>query len=130
MNQLLKSLTVSALAFAATTALASPAYLVTHNKTDVESNAYVAGKASPHPTAPNSDGKVSWYVVRMACFNNTDKNNICKAVIKMATDTANPVDLGVVSLNVESGEISPTRLSANGYTMTVNGKGEATLTKN
>ncbi|KTD12186.1 hypothetical protein [Legionella jamestowniensis] len=129
MNQLFKSLTASALAFAATTALASPAYLVTHNKTNVESNAYVAGKASPHPTAPKSDGKVSWYVVRMACFGHTDKN-ICKAVIKMATDTPNPVDIGEVSLNVETGEISPTSLSRNGYTITVNGPGEATLTKN
>ncbi|CEK11303.1 hypothetical protein [Legionella hackeliae] len=129
MKQILKRLTISALALAATTALASPSYLVTHNKTDVESNAYVAGKPSPHPTAANSDGKVSWYVVRMACYGHTDKN-ICKAVVKMATDTANPVDLGTVSLNIDTGEISPTRLSGNGYTLTVNGPGEATLTKN
>ncbi|KTD25023.1 Uncharacterised protein [Legionella lansingensis] len=129
MNQLLKSLTASALALITTAALASPAYLITHNRTNVESNAYVAGVPSPHPTKANSDGKVSWLAVRVACYNHTE-NGICKAVIKMATNTPNPIELGVVSMNIESGDITPKALTGNGYTMTVNGLGEATLTKN
>ncbi|KTC86435.1 hypothetical protein [Legionella brunensis] len=130
MNQLFKSLTASALALATTTALASPAYLVTHNKTNVESNAYVAGVAAPHPTAPNSDGKVSWLVVRMACYGHVDKSGRCHAVIKMATNTDKPIELGTVSMDVENGDIQPKQVTGNGYTLTVNGPGEATLTKN
>lgn len=129
MNRLFQNLAVTALSLAATTALASPTYLITHNKTNLESNAYVAGKASPVPTKANSDGKVHWGVVRMACAGHTTEGK-CEALIKMATDTANPINVGVVRLDIESGDITPKVLSANGYTMTVNGPGEATLTKN
>ncbi|WED43713.1 hypothetical protein [Legionella cardiaca] len=129
MNQLLKSLAASALALATTTVLASPAYLLTHNKTNVESNAFVAGTPSPHPTAANSDGKVSWLAVRMACYGHVE-NGRCQAMIKMATNTNNPVEVGMVSLDVETGDILPKQFSGNGYTVTVNGPGEATITKN
>jgi hypothetical protein len=130
MNQLFKQLTTTALVFTVTTSLASPAYLITHNRTRVESNAYVAGKPSPHPTPATLDGKVSWLAVRMTCFHHTDNNNQCQAVVKMATNTVNPIELGVVSLNVETGDITPKYLSANGYTLIVNGPGETTLIEN
>ncbi|KTD16526.1 hypothetical protein [Legionella jordanis] len=130
MKHLFKSLAAAALAFAASATFASPAYLITHNKTNVESNAYVAGVPSPHPTRANADGKVSWLAVRLACNGHVNKEGRCAAVIKMATDTASPVDLGTVSVHVDTGDIIPKQISGNGYTLTVNGPGEATLTKN
>ncbi|MDI9819154.1 MULTISPECIES: hypothetical protein [unclassified Legionella] len=129
MNQLLRGLTATVLGFATTAVLASPSYLVTHNRTNVESNAYVAGTPSPEPTKANSDGKVHWAVVRMACYGHVDGQGRCPAIIKMATNTANPITLGMVSMHLETGDILPKTLSANGYTMIVNGPGEATLTK-
>jgi len=106
---------------------APPKQLITHNNTDVESNAYIAGTIpSQNPTKPHSDNKVLWTAVRMACFGHLD-NKKCLAVIKMATNTATPVDIGTVSVDVDTGEITPKFLSANGYTMTVNGPGETTL---
>lgn len=129
MNCFSKSLAVITLGLSAATAFASPAYLTTHNNTNVESNAFISGTPSPNPTKAKSTNSVMWVVVRMACYGHTNGNK-CPAVIKMATDTAKPVELGTVSVDVETGDITPKRLSANGYTLTVNGPGEATLTKN
>jgi hypothetical protein len=116
------------LCFAASVAMATPPkQLITHNNTDVESNAYIAGTIpSQHPTYPHSDNKVTWTAVRMACFGHLE-NKQCSAVIKMATNTATPVELGTVYVDIETGEITPKFLSGNGYTMTVNGPGETTL---
>lgn len=130
MNFALKGLSVIALGLSASVAMAAPSYLLTHNKTDVESNAYVANKIpSNHPTAAHSDGKVSWTVVRIACYMYAS-NGKCPAMIKMATNTNNPVDIGMVTLDMNSGDIMPKSITANGYTFTANGPGEGTLTKN
>lgn len=125
----LKGFTALALGLTANIALASPSHLITHNRTNVESNAYIANLIpSRHPTPAGGDGKVSWTLVKIACKLNT-KNGSCPAMIKMATNTKNPIDLGMVYLNLETGDITPKVLSAHGYTMTVNGPGEATLTQ-
>lgn len=124
-----KGLMAAALSLSTTIAFAGPDALITHNKTDVTSNAYIGGQLpSPYPTKAHSDGRVRWILVKMACFPFT-KNGLCPAMIKMDTDSSNPVELGMVYLNVNTGEITPKQLSANGYTMTVNGIAEATLTK-
>lgn len=129
MHKLVKSLTATAIALTATTALASPQKLITHNKTAVESNAYVAGTIpSQHPTKAFSDGKVSWTEVRIACFGHV-VNGRCSALIKMDTGSTKPVDIGYLSMDLNSGDITPTQLRANGYTITVNGPGETTITK-
>ena len=47
----------------------------------------------------------------------------------MDTNTGNPIEIGIVSLDLTTGDISPKQISANGYTMTVNGPGESTLSK-
>jgi hypothetical protein len=47
----------------------------------------------------------------------------------MATNTPNPVELGWVSMNLVTGDISPKFLSANGYTLEVNGPGETTISE-
>lgn len=128
MNRFTHYAAALAVSLCSTAALAAPQYLITHNLTDVESNAFVAGNASPAPTKANSTNQVSWFIVKMACFGQTTEGK-CPAVIKMATDTSSPIELGTVYLDLESGAVTPTRLSANGYTLTVNAPGETTLTK-
>jgi hypothetical protein len=129
-NRITQYLSALALGLSTTIALATPSSLTTHNLTDVESNAYIEGNIpSPVPSKPNYNNVVPWIVVQMACYGRTIDGK-CPATIKMATNTANPIELGQVFLNMANGEITPAEgLSANGYTLTVNGIGEVTLTK-
>lgn len=122
---ILSTLLSSSFLFAS--AYAAPKQLITHNHTNVESNAFVDGViASQHPTKANSDNKVFWASVKVACFGRT-KNNECRALIKMATDTQTPVDLGWASINLVTGEINPKYISGNGYHLEVDGPGETSL---
>lgn len=126
----LKSLSAIALSLVAGTALAVPAYLTTHNNTDLESNAYVAGTIpSPYATPAHSTRHIYWNMVRMACYGHTT-NGKCSALIKIATNTANPIAIGTVTMDLESGDITPKQISNQGYTVIINGPGEATITKN
>ena len=47
----------------------------------------------------------------------------------METNTENPVDIGMVSMDLDTGDITPKTITANGYTLVVNGPGETTLSK-
>lgn len=108
---------------------AAPSVLITHNTTDVESNAYIDGTIpSLYPTKPHSDSRVIWNVVRLACHGHT-QNNQCLALIRMAPNTPDALDVGYVSLNLITGEITPKELVANGYHLVVNGPAETTLEK-
>ncbi|KTD73633.1 hypothetical protein [Legionella tucsonensis] len=129
MNLIFKGFSAVALSLSAVTAFASPVYLITHNNTPVESNAYIAGVPSPYPTAANSTQKVYWNLVKLACYGHTTGKQ-CTAIIKMATNTANPIEVGELRMDLETGDITPKYLSRNGYTLFVNGLGEATITKN
>ena len=127
MKLMLKSLSAITLSLSVITAFASPDYLVTHNNTNEESNAFIAGTPSPYPTSAHSTRKVYWNMVRLACYGHTTDGK-CSAVIKMATNS-NPIVIGSVSMDLATGDINPKRLSANGYTLIVNGPGETTLSK-
>lgn len=106
---------------------AVPASLMTHNQTHVESNAYIDGVVkSPYPSAAMKDNRVAWLSVRIACTGHIVDNK-CHALVKMATDTPNPIDLGWVEMDMLSGEITPQELHNNGYGLIVNGLGEVTL---
>lgn len=130
MNRLLKHLSIVALSTIAATALAAPKQLITHNTTDLESNAFVAGTIpSQHPTRPHSDGRVFWTAVKLACFGHIE-NGKCSALIKMATNTPNPITVGTLTMDILTGDITPKQLSSNGYTITVNGPAETTLSTN
>lgn len=131
MNLMLKSFSAVALCLSAASALAvSPTYLTTHNNTNEESNAYIAGSIpSPYPTGAHSSRQVYWNMVRLACYGHTTDGN-CSALIKMATNTSHPIELGYVSMNLDSGKITPEQFTAKGYTFIVNGPGEATINKN
>ncbi len=130
MNLMLKSISAIALSLSAATALAVPTYLTTHNNTNLESNAFIAGTIpSPYATPANATRQIFWNMVKIACYGHTT-NGKCSALIKMATNTANPIEIGYVTMELDSGNITPKVLSANGFTLTVNGPGEATITKN
>lgn len=130
MKLLIKSVSALALALTAATAFSAPVFLTTHNNTDVESNAYVGGTVpSPYPTAAHSTRQVYWNMVKIACYGHTT-NGRCPALIKIATNTANPIDIGTVSMDLATGDIQPKTISAQGYTVTVTGVAEATISKN
>lgn len=130
MNLILKGLSVMTLSLGTAASFAAPAYLTSHNNTNFESNAYVAGTIpSPYPTAPNSTNQVFWNLVKMACYGHT-ANGKCPATIKMASNTADPIVIGTVVMDLESGDINPKRISDNGFTLVVNGPGEVSLYKN
>jgi hypothetical protein len=129
MKLLQRTLAAITLTLSATTVLAKPEYLITHNNTNEESNAFIAGSIpSPHPTAAHSTRKVYWNLVRLACYGHTTDGK-CSALIRMATNTPNPIDIGYVHMDLVSGDITPKQFSAQGYTFTVNGLGEATIDK-
>lgn len=129
MNRLRNILTALTLSIGSTAALASPTQLITHNTTDFESNAFVAGTIpSQHPSKPHSDNKVSWVSVRMACVGHI-VNGKCPALVKIATNTPSPIDIGMVYMDLNTGDITPKLLSANGFTLIVSGPGETTILK-
>lgn len=113
---------VYALMLATTVSFAAPPRnIVTHNLTNVESNAYIAGTIpSQHPTPAHQDNSVPWAGVKMACLGHTT-NGKCWAIIKMATDTDTPIDIGRVEIDLTTGVITPSVLTNNGYTMVYNG---------
>ncbi|WP_133127040.1 hypothetical protein [Legionella nagasakiensis] len=129
MNRLLKTLAIATLSVTATTVFAAPAQLITHNDTAFQSNAYVGPSldiASPHPTKAHSTNRVFWGVVQVICGKRT---GFCNALIKMKTDTASPVTVGQVTLNLDTGDITPKSMKANGFTVTVIGPGETRITQ-
>ena len=112
----------------ASVAFAAPKQMVTHNHTDVESNAFIDGIiGSQFPTKPYSDNKVFWASVKLACYGHIDSQHECRALVKMATNTDHPVELGWMTMNLVTGELNPKTISGNGYRLDVNGPGEITL---
>ncbi|MFZ4076922.1 MAG: hypothetical protein ACOYKA_02955 [Legionellaceae bacterium] len=129
MNQIIKTILAVSISLSTSVLFAAPKVLITHNTTDFESNGFVSGTIpSQTPTKAHTDGKVFWATVKLACFGHI-VNNKCPALIKMKTDTAEPVELGYVEMDVTTGIITPSELHANGFTMIVNGPGETTLIK-
>ncbi|MDI1352347.1 MAG: hypothetical protein PSV35_06200 [bacterium] len=132
MKFMLKSLSTLTLSLGVTVAFAAtvpPVYLITHNNTSVQSNAFVNGNIpSPYPSQPNSTRSVFWNIVKLACYGHVVEGK-CSALIKMATDTAKPITVGTVALHLETGDITPKTIIANGYKVVVNGPGEVTLSE-
>lgn len=111
---------------------APPKVLITHNTTDVESNAYIAGTIpSKHPSAAHADNRVAWAEVRLACFGHVIAGK-CDALVKMATGPydGGAIDIGTLTVDLNTGAITPSILTANGYSVIANGPGEVTLVKN
>ncbi|WP_367606213.1 hypothetical protein [Legionella sp. W05-934-2] len=128
MNKLIGLAAGATLALSSSAFAFTPMYLTTHNNTSVESNAWVNGQPSPYPTKPNSTKQVVWGLVQLACAP-IIVNGTCSADVKMETNTAHPVTLGRLTMDLRSGVITPAVVAANGYRLTVNGPGEVTLTK-
>ncbi|GGI80283.1 hypothetical protein [Legionella impletisoli] len=129
MSRFTKALIGASLSLAAAASFAlPPTELVSHNNTDVSSQAYLGPNLDipQQPTAPGAVKRVSWVSVRILCMN-TPKPGICPA--KIALNTTPQTTLGVVELNLATGDINPKVLSANGYKMTVIKPGEIAFTK-
>lgn len=105
----------------------TPQYLITHNKTPYQSMTYVDGRISlPKVSDPSSDTAILWLTVNKLCYGRTASNK-CPLVIKMRTDSGYPFDLGVIYVDLKTGEINPKQLSNNQVTLKVNNVGEFTL---
>ena len=127
MRRLLISCVAASLSIVAQMSWASPKQLITHNLTDLDVNALVAGTIpSPYPTKAHSDGKVNWAQVRITCVGHT-VDNWCPALVRIGHNTPNPIDIGTVEINLNSGVIRPNELQAHGYRMIVNGVAESTI---
>lgn len=131
MNRLfpVKTLTTASLLLTSTLLSAAPAQLVTQNDTPFQSNAFVGDNfsiASPHPTPAKSTRSVFWGVVQVIC---KKRAGDCAALIKMKTDTGAPVNVGVVSVNLTTGIITPTVVKGNGFTITATGPGKTRITQ-
>jgi len=128
MRSVFKYLSAITLALTALNAAAMPTHYITHNDTDLETNAFISGEiASPFPTIAHTTRKVAWKMVRLGCGRTT--NGLCAAVIKLGTDTPDPIFIGTLYMDMDSGEITPQMISANGYTLQVNGIAEVTIFK-
>lgn len=100
--------------------------LITHNLTNEDSNAFINGTIpSIYPTQRQSERTVPWPFVHLICKNYLVDNQ-CNATIVMSPKS-NPVTIGSVSMDLETGEITPKQLRAHGYKVSVIGVGEVTL---
>lgn len=125
---LFKNLSAITLSVTAVTALAAPTHYITHNDTNLLTNVFVNGTESPFPTIPHTTRKVAWKMVKLGCGRTPD--GICAALIKVGTDTSDPIEIGTLYMDMDSGEITPQSISANGYTINVLGTAEVTISKN
>ncbi len=125
MNRLISCALTTVITFTAN-AFTPPKAFITHNLTNTTTNAYVDEVAAPNPAMPNSTTKISWFIVKTGCQKH--KADFCPAVIKMDIESDAPVEVGTLYLELESGIITPSKISANGYTVTVNAPGEITVT--
>jgi len=125
-----KGLNILLFSAATSTVFAAPWTLTTINDTDDQSNAYFGSYASPYPTAAHSKKSVLWALVKVICYKHSTKGKgkPCTATIKMKTNTNNPVTVGDLSLDLNTGVIHPDTLSKNGYTITAEGPGKARIT--
>ncbi len=129
MSLIKKALAAGSFALLTAQALAAPTNMVTHNRTSVESNAYIAGTPSIYPTKPHSDKTLNWFLVKLACFGHTDSNNNCEAEIFMNSNQPEKFSLGIMRMNLDTGEITPTRIDKGKYHLQVVKSGEVTLTE-
>ena len=125
MNKFIKLLAGTFIVTTSSVALAAPSELVVENKTDYQARAYVNGM-SKNPAEAHSSMSLSWWALKLVCAFQTD----CKATVKMKTDTSNPVSLGDVSINLDSGIIDTSKLShAEGFNVSYVAPGHAVVTQ-
>jgi len=125
MNKFSKLFAGTILATASSIALAAPSELVVDNKTDYQARAYVHG-ISKNPAEAHSSMSLNWWALSMVCAFQTE----CKAEVKVKTDTANPISLGNVSINLDTGVIDTSGLShAEGFNVSYVAPGHAVVTQ-
>lgn len=130
MKLLTRNTCIVLLSFISNLAFAEPNYYVTHNSTNVGTTISIL-EARPYSfyTAPHSSSKVEWWMLQTGC-NYYLMNSKCKVIIKTETNFPNPVDVGILTMDMRTGELSPKYISTNGYTISVIGAGEIHIYKN
>lgn len=129
MKSLIKNLCFFSLLASASYSYAAPAYLYTHNDTDLTAGAFVNGTIPPqHPTKPHSSSKIYWSLIKLVCSYNP-KQPTCHATIKLGNNNNYTIEIGEVAINLDTGDITPKEISNNGYRVSVMGPGEALITK-
>ncbi len=109
---------------------AAPSYYTTHNRSSSETQLSVSETRSySFKTAAKSSTKIEWWLLQLACYGQTRPHQ-CKAVIQAETNSAHPVRIGMLTIDMKSGELFPKYNSNNGYTMSVIGAGEVHIYKN
>lgn len=105
----------------------APQVLTTHNQTNYQAIAYVDGKISlPKIAEPLSDSSISWVTVNRLCYGRT-VNNKCPLVIKMKGLSSYSFDLGVIYMDLNSGEITPKQITFNHIQLNAHNTGELSL---
>lgn len=117
MSLIKKLILGSALTALSATAMAHPDDLITHNKTSGSVYATIGGVRSNDPVAPNKTKYRKWFLVNMACFM-SKKDNKCTATISVEKNNQESI-LGDMTIDLESGEITPTQISNDKYTLNV-----------
>lgn len=108
-------------------AFATPKAFITHNLTNKTTNVYVDEVAAPNPAMPSETSKVAWFIVKAGCQKHKNEG-VCPAVIKMDIENDFPIEVGTLNVDLESGVITPSRISGNGFVVNVNAPGEITVT--
>lgn len=126
MKQFLTGTLILGSSLFAASVIASPKAMVIHNLSDTITNAYVDGVAGPEPTEPNATSRVRWFIVKAGCRKHTNEG-ICPVVIKMDIESDSPIVVGTIYIDLESGMISPQKISGNGFAVTADGPAEVSV---
>lgn len=104
---------------------ASPRHWITHNETNRPVNFFVDDVAGPQPTPPYQTTKIGWFIVEYGCRDHV--KNTCPIDVIMDFDKLSPIKLGILYLDLGSGKITPSILSAHGYQLNVRSPGEVII---
>lgn len=110
------------------TALASPSYMVTENKTSASVSANIGGQESRDPVKPGETKNRPWFLVKAMC-KIAGQSSSCSADI-VANKNGDKSKLGTMTMNLDSGEISPKQLNNGRYTLNVVGNAHVIITEN
>lgn len=129
MNRFKKLVLGSAMvALTAGSAWAAPSQMVTVNKTAASIFANIAGYQSPDPVKPGETKKRAWLLVKGLCAT-AGQTGKCTADIVAQDSSNNTTTLGQMTMDLESGDITPKKLAAGKYTLTVTGVAQVLITQ-
>lgn len=126
----LKLLAAVIVCFTTTVVFAAPTSLIVVNGINAQSNAAIQGQLSTMPIAANSIWSDSWEDVVTVCKHPSEMKiaDLCAVEVYTETDTAAPVDVGTVIMELNTGHLAAENKSDSGYQIKVLGLGRIMLT--